>query len=266
MSRTRNPVSKALRALELVLEAEESEIGVRELAAAMEVSPSSAHRILTGLVEEGYVVRDDVRQRYGIGIGFLRLAYLSLDRVPIRKLAIEAMQELATAENETVLLGLYDTMQHKILLVGAIESTHPLRYGVTLNQWLPIHTGATGLAMLAWLPEPERQAILRGPLEALTEETVTDPAVLEEVLGNVRRQGYAITRGQRIPGAVGIGAPVFSSTGAVVAVVGVILPEQRFSKDREATLIAAVRRTADKITQATCGVAPASDPARPPSA
>ena len=32
----------------------------------------------------------------------------------------------------------------------------PLRYAVELNTWLPVHAGASGLAILASLPENER--------------------------------------------------------------------------------------------------------------
>ncbi|MYZ46358.1 IclR family transcriptional regulator [Propylenella binzhouense] len=253
MPRERNPVSKTLRCLELILEAENSEIGVRELAESMHVSPSSAHRILNGLVDEGYVTRDPVTQRYRIGVGFLRLAYLSADRIPIRKLAMAAMQELAEEHNETVLLGLYDSTRREMVFVASIESTHPLRYAVRLNQWSPIHTGATGLAILAFLPEQECEAILSGPLERLTPETITDPNRLRSVLEQVRRQGYALTHGQRITGAVGIAAPIFSGTGAVIGDVSVTIPEQRFVEDLQEKLIAAVRATADKITRLTGG-------------
>jgi DNA-binding IclR family transcriptional regulator len=88
---------------------------------------------------------------------------------------------------------------------------------VQLNQWLPIHWGASGLAILAFLPENEQRAIVDGGLlTAQTERTITDPPTLHRELKKVRKRGYACSIGQRILGAVGISAPIWNSSGDVL--------------------------------------------------
>ena len=50
-TRQRKPVSKALQALYWLVEMSQPEIGVRQLAAAMNIAPSSAHRVLATLAD-----------------------------------------------------------------------------------------------------------------------------------------------------------------------------------------------------------------------
>jgi DNA-binding IclR family transcriptional regulator len=60
-----------------------------------------------------------------------------------------------------------------MLFAAAVESPQPIRHVRPVNEWLPVHGGASGRALLAFLPEAEREAILEGPLEPVTENTVT---------------------------------------------------------------------------------------------
>lgn len=254
MGRERNPVSKTLRTLELILDSDQSAIGVRELAAIMDVSPSSAHRILNGLVDEGYVSRDPNTHRYSIGVGYLRLAHLAIERTPIRNMGIQAMRHLVDVCNETALLGLYDPMRMEMMFGASVESTHPLRYAVTLNKWAPVHTGASGLAIMAFLPEDDIEAIVRRTqLAPLTANSITEPYKLEAELAEVRKQGYAFSRGQRIAGAVGIAAPIFSSAETVVGDVCLTIPEQRFDEVGHSRLVDELLGTASEVSEAIGG-------------
>lgn len=70
---------------------------------------------------------------------------------------------------------------------------------MAINKWIPVHASASGLAAMAFLPEPAR----------ITNATITDPQVLEDELAKIRRRGYALFRGQRTKGAVAIAAPIW---------------------------------------------------------
>ena len=53
------------------------------------------------------------------------------------------------------------------------------------------------------------------------------PDDLREELKKIRQDGYAITRGEYVNDAVGIGAPVFNSEGELAGSIGIIAPEIR---------------------------------------
>jgi DNA-binding IclR family transcriptional regulator len=217
-------------------------------------SPSSAHRLLGALVRAGFVNHDPVAGRYSLNLEVQRLAYLAISRTPIRQVALGHMRRLTDACNETSLLGLYDSMRQEIMFAAMIDSSYPLRYSVELNKWLPVYTGATGLAILAFLDAAERAMIIqRTRLVPATSRSITDRYRLEVELQRVRDQGYAITHGQRTVGSVGLGAPVFGSNGAVIGDICLTMPESRFDKKTEKGIAELLIGCAAEVTKALGG-------------
>src|SRR5690554_5224126 len=115
VKKDRDPISKALKALAWLVQETEDDVGVRELAVALGISPSSAHRLLTALTEVGFVRQDERTARYSLGLEFLRLCHLTTARMPIRQAALPHMHTLAEQCGETVLLGLYDRERHQMM-------------------------------------------------------------------------------------------------------------------------------------------------------
>jgi IclR family acetate operon transcriptional repressor len=245
----RDPVTRAFAVLLWMADAPGSSWGLREIAKNVDMPPSTLHRVLAHLQEGGLVQQDAATDRYSLGIGFLRLAWKAADRHPVREVALPSMQQLVDATGETALLALYDPVRQEMLLAATIDSPHPIRQARQVAEWLPVTAGATGRAILAFLPEAERRAILARPLVAMTDRTITDPDLLPPVLEQVRRHGYAVSTGERTPGAVGIAAPIYAADGRVVGSVGITLPEQRFGPDDERRQAALVTETARTITE-----------------
>jgi DNA-binding IclR family transcriptional regulator len=157
------------------------------------------------------------------------------------------MQALTSACQETSLLGVFDGQRNELMYVATVESRHPLRYFVPLYEWLPVYAGAAGLSILAFLGVEQRDRILSGPRIQLTDATIMDRLGLERHLEQIRRRGYAITRGQRIPGAVGVAAPIIGPEGSVLGAVAITIPEQRFVKGLEAQIVKLVVHAAHDI-------------------
>jgi DNA-binding IclR family transcriptional regulator len=63
------------------------------------------------------------------------------------------MRRLVDSCNETALLGVYDPAQQQMMLALSVDSTHTLRYAVELNSWVPVHAGASRLAILSFLDD-----------------------------------------------------------------------------------------------------------------
>lgn len=247
-TRQRDPLARAIRLLTMMVDGSQNTHGVRELAGRLGVSASTAHRLLTDLERLGMVTRlpDGV---YQLGLEFQRLAWLATGRYPLRDAAQPVLRELTDDSGESTFLGVYGEQQRALMFVTCVESAHPLRYVMELNKWLPLHAGASGLAILAFLPPEVRQDIVGAGLAALTSATVTDPKRLTRNLDRIRDRGYAISRGQRIPGAVAVAAPVFGLYGTVIGDVGVTMPHTRFKSGAEPALAEAVLAAAHIVTQ-----------------
>ena len=87
-----------------------------------------------------------------------------------------------------------------------------------------------------------------GKLKKLTERTITDPEVLNKVFEKIRRQGYAISRGEAIPGACGIAAPVFGEDGRIRAALSFTYPESLSPKNGIDDYVRRLKRQAEKLS------------------
>jgi DNA-binding IclR family transcriptional regulator len=262
----RNPIDKAFVALTWLVESAPDDVGVREMAIALKVAPSTAHRLCTALTASGLVSRDRRSGRYALAPECFRIAQLALIRAPVRRIALPHLRELVSACDETALLGIYDSNRQEMMFAASVESANVLRYVLELNKWMPIYAGASGLAIMAFLPEVERHSIVeRTRLTPLTERTLTVEYRLENELAAIRSRGYALTRGQRIHGAIGLAAPIFNPANEVIGDVCLTIPEQRYEPASEARLAALLKRCTAGIST-DLGAIPRALPRFPPSA
>jgi DNA-binding IclR family transcriptional regulator len=221
----------------------------------MNIAPSSAHRILLALSEAGFVRRDGRTQRYALGNEFLRLSHLAIAKAPLRQAGAQAMRRLVETCDESALLGIYDDGRQEMIYAASVESRHSSQRVIELNKWIPVRTGASGLAILAFLNEAEARSIVER-LPAPGSAGRADPGGLETELATVRRQGYAFTRCQWIAGAVGLAAPIFGSHGKVLGDVCLTIPAHRLGDGSKDRLVDALRCCVSEITKTVGSTAP----------
>jgi IclR family acetate operon transcriptional repressor len=225
----RVPLLKAMRIIEWIATSDQSSWGVRELARALDMAPSTAHRLLAMLEEASIVESDESTGRYCIALDFFRLASRIALKLPIRDTAARYLRDLADRTGEAVYLARYDARKKAFMYVDYVKSRHPLRYEMALYEWLDLRVGAGGLGILSFLPAQEIDSVLRQPKPPkLTSRTITERRLIEAELARIREQGYVVSLGRRIVGAVGIAAPIFGSLSRVLGVVVLALPESRF--------------------------------------
>jgi IclR family transcriptional regulator, acetate operon repressor len=260
----RDPLSKALQLITWMVEQEPDSAtwGIREMASAVGLPPSTIYRVLVSLERLGLVESDD-SSRYRLGMSFFRLAWRATARLPIHRAALAPMRELAAASNETALLGLLDLTRLQMMYVAQVESRQALRYVVDMYEWLPLHAGAGGLGILAFLDERTWQKVIDRGLTAFTDRTITDPQRLVDQLREIRSRGHVVFRGGRIAGAVGVAAPVYGALGEVVADVVLTVPESRWDDHDQPELSRLIVTCADRITELLGGHRPPPGPRQP---
>ncbi len=250
----RDVFGKALHLLSWIVDApkdgEPKEWGVRELAQALKFPPATVHRVLAGLTKHGLVQQNPASGQYQIGAEFYRLALKLQANFAIRNAGIPVMQDMVAQCNEAAFLGFYDAFRMEMMFVAMIDSSHPLRYVVPLNVWIPVYAGASGLAIMAFLPPEERRTIIkRTRLAPVTPRTITNPTALEEELARVRAHGYALSFGQRTAGAVAIGAPIWGPDGRILAELNLSIPDSRFDAKMEPALARLVIQHSKRIME-----------------
>ena len=81
-----------------------------------------------------------------------------------------------------------------------------------------------GKAMLAFLPEDERELILREPRVKYTDNTIVEESILRENLDEVRKNGFSVDNMEHEFGIRCVAVPVFGVNRDVVAAVSVSGP------------------------------------------
>jgi DNA-binding IclR family transcriptional regulator len=231
----REPAARAIDVLVWLADHTADTWGVREVARAMNTSPSTIYRIFQVFESRDLVTKNE-DGRYTPGLELFRICRVFSQRLSPVKIAKPHLQKLALACGETVLLAAYGARRGQMIVIDIIDAPHPLRWVVSVNQWRVVHSGATGLAILAFLPEAERRAIYDRGLDRFTDQTLVTADDLEAEAARIRARGYAYSQGQRSKGAVGFGAPLFDAAGEVFGDVCITIPEGRFDPAQEPKL------------------------------
>jgi len=193
-------------------------LSLTEIAAKINLTPSTTSRILHTLQIRGYLSRDEETKKFVIGSQALRLTTSSFRTFDLRKIAAPVLHRLHEQYNES--LSLYIVLDGHRVCIDRLETTHALRHVVNIGDRLPLTRGASGKVLLAWLPEGERKAIIprEGPISDAELETI-------------RKQGFAISMGERDQGVGAIAAPVFDAAGRLQCALALAGPFARLSRN-----------------------------------
>lgn len=259
-----NSVEKALCIL-LAFTEERPVWGVRQLSAALKLSPATVQRLLQNLKEYGFVVQEEHTRQYRLGHVYFRFLNALQSRYPITRQALPPMQDLMSLTQETVHLNVIDGEER--ICIEHVESAQQLKAGMPLGHRSPLYAGASSKCLLAFSP-PEfiHNYLQQVNLVALTENTLTDPSALRDEIERIRRRGYASSLGERTPGLGSLSAPVLGHHGLVLAALSLAIPEIRYrNRDHRITCLDRLRQTAAQLSQAMGYGHPGPDPMRPPT-
>jgi IclR family KDG regulon transcriptional repressor len=218
-------VVKALQVLEALAHSDQPR-GVSELARELKLSKSNVYRLLETLRESSYVDRVNGGTSFELTLKLWQLGSRVTARLDIKARALPYLRELRDATRETARL----TVLHgdRGICIEQIETEHPLRVQTPIGGALLLYCSATGKAMLAFQSK-ELIAHVASSMQKFTPATARSRKELLAELERIRRDGFAINRGERIEGVCGVAAPVTDSRGAVRAAIGVSGPAERLS-------------------------------------
>lgn len=223
-------------------------LGVREIARQLDMSRSTVGRLLVTLCSAGVLSQDATTRRYMMGPKVLTWSAVYTSGLDIRDKARPALEELHRLTRETVNLYLLDGNERVCL--DFIESPERVRVVVRRGERMPLHAGSSGKAILAFMLPELAKPILSKPLERMTPNTITNRRTLAKELASIRKQGYAVSRGERFGDALGLAAPIFDASGKVVAAINVAGPNMRFTNAEIEKYASKVMQLAAQISQA----------------
>lgn len=226
-------------------------LGLGEIQQATGIPTSTVQRLVSNMVAEGLL--DRVGDRVRIGIRMAYWAGAAARGVDLLELAGPLLRELRETTGETA--ALFRTEGGHRVCIAVAETRHALRREMHVGRIVPLHTGSAGRVLLAWAPELAEQ-VLAGPLEPLTDHTVTSPQRLRDLLADTRRDGFAITVAERDDGGSGLSAPVFDHAGEVAAALTISGPTIRFGRSECEKCVDLLVGAAERLTRTLGGRPP----------
>jgi DNA-binding IclR family transcriptional regulator len=239
-------LDRALDLLEALASA--GELGVSELAARTGLVPSTAHRLLSTLVERGYAAQSAAGGRYLIGYKLLELASGLQDRVErLRLAAREHLQAIQRETGETTNLVVLEGRE--VVYIDKVDGSRSVRLFLEVGRAIPAHTSGAGKAILAWRAPEDVSALLGGaPLARSTRHTITTLDGLHEEFARIRRRGFATDNEEHEEGVACVGTPVFDHRGLAIAALSVSGPTSRILNADTADLGGLLREHAEAVS------------------
>lgn len=228
---TKETLSTVHRAFEVIDTLRELEgARVTELATELNIAPSTAHKYLATLEQEGCVVKEG--DEYQVGLEFLDIGTYVKYRKKGYRLCTQKVSEIAEETGERVQFvveehgrGIYldtEASDENAVMMDRRDGVH--RY---------LHSTAAGKAILAELPQHRIEEIVDNHgLPAETEHTITDLNELFDELKQIRKDQIAYNDEESVKGLRAVGVPVFQPNGLVLGAFSMSAPSHRLQGQR----------------------------------
>jgi len=238
-------VERALQILEC-FDDEHHERGISEIAQVVDLHKATAHRIVTTLVNYGYLERASDGVKYRLGLELTNLGFKVIRRMDLRREALPFMTQLVQKWDETCDLSIFD--EGEVFYIEVLRGNRALTIAAAIGQRLPAYCTASGKLFLAHLRSTELDAILHKSIASYTSRTITSPDELRKQLVVIRQLGYATDDGEMEEGVYAVAAPIYNRQGTMVAAVSVPSPTSRMTPERISDIVQALKEAAKGIS------------------
>lgn len=239
-------VDSVFKVLE-VLSANPYGLTLSEVAEMTELSRAAARRYLLSLVGNGYAVQQG--RRFCLSTKIVAVARQWLDDGQIWNLAQPILKSVTGELQESCSVG--QLSGGDVIYVARSAARRLMSVQISVGTHLPAYCTSMGQVLLANLADDVRQTIVEKiEFEALTVHSLINVSQLNERLGNVRKQDYALVEEELELGLCSIAVPIRHPNGEVIYALNLSAPKNRFSgEELVAKALPILNDARDKIQQ-----------------
>ncbi|HEY0756487.1 MAG TPA: IclR family transcriptional regulator [Ktedonobacteraceae bacterium] len=203
----------------------------QQIAKKTGIQLPTVYRLAQVLNEHGWLVKKG--QQYRLGMTLLRLGAKVAEGIDVRSCALPHLRWLRDQTNENA--ELFIRFNESRIAIEVALSPHNLRVFVEIGTTVPLHVGAAGKVLLAWLSDIEQRELIKASVTRYTNHPVADLQELKAKVEYTRQAGWVASEGERADGLSAIAAPIFNVNSEVAAAMTLVVPTVRLgSKEREA--------------------------------
>lgn len=210
---------------------------------------SSTYRLLTALVDQGFVAHLPEERRYGLGVAVFELGSAYSRQEPMQRLARPLLTRLADRTGHNCHLVVLHGRDVLYVIEERVAGRPSLVTDVGVR--LPATLTASGLAILAQLPAPQVRALFPSAAAFVQRngEGVTSLSALRRRLVEVRTAGFAAEEGTVTAGLASVAGAALDHNGHPVAGIALTYPSDEVDAALRARLVQAVRWCAGELTR-----------------
>jgi DNA-binding IclR family transcriptional regulator len=240
-------LTKVVRVLD-TFSAVDRALSLAEIGQRTGFPKSTTHRLLASMREAGLLDQDRERDRYRLGMKLFELGNIVLANMDLHREARPFVDALTRQSGQAVHLAVFDG--HQALVIHRADASPEKGHATALIEHAPVHCTSVGKAILAFQTQATIERVIATGLVRYTDNTITNPARLREVLAEIRERGYAVDEGEHQPGLRCVGAPVRDQSGRVIAAVSITGPFWRLPQSEVEGLAKVAMHSANAISLA----------------
>lgn len=230
---------------------EQPELSLLELVELSQMPKTTVHRLVNSLVEAGLLVKvkysvHDVK--YKLGLRLLELGMKVMDQMEYREIALPYMKKVNLNLNESVHLAVIEG--DEAVYVEKFDSTKPVRLVIKVGARAPLYVGSAPKVLLAHMDERKQKDYLkRLEFKEISPNKIENIKLLIQELQEIRKNGYAFSRGEMYKDTIGHSSPIFDGTGKLVAALGVSTPVIEYTEVKGRNILNEVMTTSKEISR-----------------
>ncbi len=222
--------------------------GITEIASATGLAKGTVHNIVNTLAQGGFLMQHPETRRYTLGYRTYTLGAIMAGTLEINQKAAGMAHQLAGRTGLISRLAIWD--QDAALVTLNVWPHHADSLAQQIGPRVVAYCSALGRALLAYLDKDALQAYLdKVELVAFTPQTVTDKALLMEILEQTKTQGYAVNNQELAPKQASVAATIFQSGGLPAASICLSGLSKRIMGEEMDNLVTDLRTTAAEISR-----------------
>lgn len=215
-----------------------------QLARYTKMPLPTVYRLTGSLCEHGLLMKEG--QNFRLGMTLLRLGAMVADGIDLRARALPHLRWLNSQTDENA--ELHIRSDDSRMAIEVVRSQQNLRSFVGIGVPLPLHIGAGGKALLAWLLDGEQEMLIAKSITRF-QRPIHNIEALKNALAKVRAIGWVSSEGERAANISAIASPIFDVNREVVGAMVLAAPTIRLGAKERNRFAPLVCEAADRTSR-----------------
>ena len=241
-------ISKAFEIFEVFLKSDD-ELSINNISQLSGINSGTVHRITSILVKRGYVIQPKRRGKYSLSTAkVVEFARIVQHKLKIKHIAVPYLRELSQTVDEAVVIA--NLLGHVAFNIVTINPDHIVNLRPD-SATLSLYSTGLGKIFLANMSDREFEEYTQSvTFKPRTPNTVIKINELKKQLKQIRRDGVAFEDEEHELGIKTVSAPVRDWENNVAAVISVVGPSVRMTRQKMLKMAPIVKNYAFKISRA----------------